>query len=301
MPFELIGSALAELAVQKVAKGAVNVIGNLLFDDRIAVKRITDPQDIDFQKALDTYDERIPEDVMLPRDVIFCLVKNAFETTKIKEVDKKPLSIWNSKLSSKSTLQEYFFVAKIKSNVCGLLWFQYYPERRLIFISYVVVSKKFKDRKGPIAAGLIQELGRLLKTELSECEAIVTEVEMASALSSEKMRKNNKARVRLFKQLGRQINIQIKIPQIEYKQPHLVFYDETPEKEMHLLYAWTNSTREHQELTRDEYIRFLRFVYLDVYADTPLDDPSSEIEFQNYLSIFFEKRKLGIPERIPVR
>lgn len=300
MPIEVIGSALAEVAVEKILKVTVGNVGKW-FDDRILVKRITSPQDIDFQKALDIYDERIPEEVMLPRDVIFCLVRNSCETTTIEKVDKNPLSIWSNKLSSKNNFQEYFFVAKIKYDVCGLLWFQYYPERRLIFISYVVVSKKFKDRKGPIAAGLIQELGRLLKTELKECEAIIAEVEMAEASSPEKVQKNNKARVRLFKQLGQQINIQIKTPQIEYRQPHMILYDELPEKELSLLYGWTNSNREHQELTRDEYIRFLRFIYLDVYADTPLDDSNSEMEFQNYLSNFFEERIHDIPERILVR
>jgi hypothetical protein len=247
------------------------------FKPCVKVTRVKNPAIEDFHVAMELYARRLPEDELCsPEDTVRWL-QEAQEGNK----------------NGTSNIEEFFLIANLhyekhKSEVCGLMYFTYYPTSNppLAFISYLVVDDQIPGAFNCRANGaMINEVKRLLKKELKRCAGFVAEVDDPK---SPKIKRNrdklieSKARIRLFRQVARSLHYDIiALDHVPYKQPDLAPPgNRAAEIPMLLLYI---PVAKEQKVDMDTIEGILGFVYNDIYGDSFLEDGRQDEGYEKYL------------------
>jgi transcriptional regulator with XRE-family HTH domain len=240
---------------------------------KIEVRRIEDPSDPDLPPALDLYCERIPDHLLREPDDIVRWLKEDLE----------------AKREGTATVEDYFLIAKMRGEVCGLLYSHYYLRRRMMII---IVSKE--GVPGTHHSAISRALLEYLLRELSETlEGVVAELE-----SEEK-----KSRMRLFRWWARINDVTIGEIKIDYLQPKLSLWDEDEQEEkLMLIYGRTRPPYLSIPgmIPRSEVANVLDLIYNDSYGEAFEDDPVRDAEYRRYLKQLYERIVATLPEEVQV-
>jgi hypothetical protein len=258
------------------------------------IKRIEDPEDPDFRDALALHDRAtswgtVPGNAWdAPEDIARWFKEVHLETK-----------------DGRSKLADYFLVAKVSGRVGALLYGQYYPDVRLMFISYMVVDRDFRDaRQAQFTAALVEYLATDLQGTLATCEGVVFELEYGSE-TDERQKSLCRARYRRFRGLAEAKNIVVREIVIPYMQPKLSLWEDGREEErLHLMYARIRpSTFSHgtRTIPRSEAEKVLRFVYKEIYGDHFDTIPDWDTEYRAYVNSLYERAVSGLPDEVPVK
>lgn len=245
----------------------------------IRVKKIETADDLDLSLALKLYNGNnrgIPENAKdSPENIVRWLQEVQEETEQ-----------------RCCRLKDYFLVAKVQERVYGLLYGHYYPERRLMFLSYIVTDENVPEaRGGDASAALTQYLSREWRKRLKDLEGIVFELdyERYSALK------------RLFLPLAQMQKVVVKEININYLQPMLSLWENGYQEERQvLMYGRTLPPHLSTTIPRDEVKKVLGFIYMDIYGDYFGYNPDEDAKYRQYLEALYERVVAGLPEEIKV-
>lgn len=252
----------------------------------IKVKRIQSTDDPDLLQALELYSRNIPNNERdNPENIVRWLQEIQIET-----------------MAGKCKLKDYFLITKVREKVCGLLYAQYYPHSRLMFISYMVVDRDIPEARWCAASNaLLRYLSHELHKTLKNCEGIVFELEYPKKEKKREQILTCRARIRHFCALARMQNIVVKKIKIDYRQPKLSLWENRySEEKQALMYGRTRPPHIATTIPRDEVVKVLSFFYNDIYGDHFEDDPIRNTKFRHYLKKLYETMIRDLPDDILV-
>jgi hypothetical protein len=198
-------------------------------------------------------------------------------------------------------LIDYLLVSTLNDQVCGVLYGQYYPLYKLMFVSYVVADEERAGaRDGRATQSLFKYLQAAQSDELAEMEGVVFEMEYPrSDGTGQSLR--NQSRSRLFEFYARQLGIAVRILDIPYRQPRLDLEDPSYEEERQLLaYGRTQPPPIVRSIPREEAENVLSFVYNAIYGDQFEGNPNQDQEYRQYLSRLCADVRDKLPAEVPV-
>lgn len=251
----------------------------------ILVRRIRAAGDPDLLPALALYTRGIPENERDNQDDIVRWLKEV-------EIESR---------EGPCKLKDYFLVAKAGSRVAGFLYSQYYPNSRLLFVSFMAVDPNIPEARRCLAStALLQYMSRELRSGLKSCEGLVFEIEYSRS-GHKKRDATCRARMRHFRALAGTRAIVVKEIGIDYKQPRLSLWEsDQREERQHLLYGRTRSPHLSATIPRNEAEKVLRFLYEEIYGDNFEDDPRKNTQYRQYLGNLCHRTLRDLPEMIPV-
>jgi hypothetical protein len=218
--------------------------------DRRAIKvhHIKDPQDKNLEPALRLCERMLPSnEVDSPSQVARWLAEVKQETAE-----------------GRCRLIDYLLVSTVDDQVCGVLYAQYYPLYKLMFVSYVVADEEIaRARDGRATQSLFKYLQAAQSNELAEMEGVVFEMEYPRSNGA-----GQSART-----------------QSPYRQPRLDLEDPSYEEERQLLaYGRTQPPPIVRSIPREEAENVLSFVYNAIYGDQFEGYPNQDREYRQYLT-----------------
>jgi hypothetical protein len=279
------------------AVGAAGAIPLLLglwswYSNRLHVKHITDPDDPDLIAVWELQTESFRPEIA---------------------DDLNEMRSWVAGSSGRNSLGDhhYTFVVlalKERQTICGYVYAQYYESRRIIFLSYLVLSRsKMKSvhaaQKGAVM--LLRILLRKCSRRGAEWQAVVTEVEEDPVHNNRsaraKMALFQNAAKKLSAEAGRSAVPVFKLP-LDYVQPALRPEDISatrarPNRQW-LLYAPRSdkglvTVDGKYFMTKTTTAHLLETLLMYCYADTFPDSP----EYQHYIKGEFDRYLGSLTER----
>ncbi len=246
--------------------------------DAIQIERITSvKQRATLMLALALYGKRLPENECDSEEEIIRWVKEIEAETK----------------AGNCSLKDYFLIAKIGDQVEGMLYAQYYPDRGLAFLSYLVIEESSEAHNLRASARLLDYLLTELRAE--KCTGIVFELEF-SKTGKLAHRRECRSRMRRFRWLSRLLGVIVKEVVIPYRQPKLSLWEQGRQEErQHLMYGRLDSPELNDAIRKPEARNILGFLYEDIYGDGFEYDANRDSRFRGYL-----RRQLkAVADRLP--
>lgn len=194
-------------------------------------------------------------------------------------------------------VENIFLIAKIRGEVIGFIWACYYPRRGWAIIPYYGIDKSIKEARLGVAVRLVRHLIKMLKKCRPSCRGAVFEVQKPNQTIDVGERKKRIARIRRFKEVGKELKLMIRELDFVYTRPRLSVGDDplAKEEELVLLMANVDGSRWADDLNRQRLAALLEFLYHDCYGDVyPVDDPRHEA-FHRYLRIRLDEISRTLP------
>jgi hypothetical protein len=251
----------------------------------VKVYRIKEPDDTRLESALKLCERMLPaNEVDSPANVARWLAEVKQETAE-----------------GRCRLIDYLLVSVLDGKVCGVLYGQYYPLYKLMFISYVVAdAEDAAARDGRATQSLFKYLRAARDDELAEMEGIVFEMEYPNPHTTEQNRRS-RSRSRLFEFYAQQLGITVRILDIPYRQPRLDLDDPSCKEEPQLLaYGRTALPAISRSVPREEVQNVISFVYKAIYGDQFEGDPNQDLEYRRYLDTLCQDLSDKLPAEVPV-
>lgn len=251
----------------------------------VKVYRIKEPDDPRLESALHLCERMLPaNEVDSPANVARWLAEIKRETAE-----------------GRCRLIDYLLVSVLDRKVCGVLYGQYYPLYKLMFISYVVADgEDAAARDGRATQSLFRYLRAARSDELAEMEGIVFEMEYPIPDATEQSRRS-RSRSRLFEFYAQQLGITVRILDIPYRQPRLDLEDPCCKEEPQLLaYGRTEPPAISRSVSREEVQNVISFVYKAIYGDQFEGDPNQDAEYRRYLDTLCSDLTDSLPAEVPV-
>lgn len=251
----------------------------------IKVHRVTDPDDVYLESAIILCEQKLlPNEVDSPANVARWLAEVKQETAE-----------------GRCRLLDYLLVSTLNEKVCAVLYAQYYPLYKLMFISYVVADDEVPEaRDGKATQSLLKYLRASQSHELAEMEGIVFEMAYPTGNPAEQNLRN-RSRCRLFEFYAQQLGIIVRVLDIPYRQPRLDLEDPSSKEERQLLaYGRTQPPPIDRSISHEEAGNVLSFVYKAIYGDQFEGDPRRDREYREYLDVLRRGVADAIPGEIPV-
>lgn len=200
-------------------------------------------------------------------------------------------------------VENMFFIAKIRGEVIGFIWSCYYPSRRSAIIPYYGIDKSVKEARLGVGIRLVRQLFNTLRKCTPACRTVVFEVQKPNLTVDVEERRKRVARIRRFKDVGKQLSILIRELDFTYTRPRLSVADDplAKEEELVLLMARADETPWGDRLNRKTLTDLLTFLYHDCYGDVySLDDPRHN-DFHEYLRKRLCTVLASLPEQIRLK
>jgi len=253
--------------------------------EMVKVQRIRRPDDDSLQPALALCERLLPQnEVDSPADVARWLAEIEQETAE-----------------GRCRLVDYLLVSKIDQQVCGVLYGHYYPQYKLMFLSYMVSDDTIpKARDGKATQSLMKYLLKARDHELSDMEGIVFEMAYPKSTLREKNLRC-RSRSRLFEFYAQQLDITVRVLNSPYQQPRLELGGKEYEEERQLLaYGRTCAPALSQSIPRSEAEHVLSFVYSGIYGDQFEGDPHQDRQYREYLDDMYRRVTQDLPLDVPL-
>jgi hypothetical protein len=254
------------------------------YKNRIHVRRISKPNDKDFNQLMHIYEQLLPaNERSSPEDIIRWL--NEYD---IKRKDPN------------HTLEEYWLVGKIEGIVVSFLFFQYYTDTKLLFLSYYGVDKNAQEKHHLATGAMLEYFQKRIRKQLSQCERIVYETECPASEDSRETKRRKKARIELFKAYAKNLGFTAYQIDIDFIAPRLDIEKDTFFDEEHLALSYIpfiTSPRLHS-IKKQEIIKILYFVYCQVYGDSYTEDEEKDKRYRAYVASVLEYYEATLPEEI---
>jgi hypothetical protein len=252
---------------------------------KVTVERISDASDPDVAIALSLFERRIPDEERdSPEDIVRWL----------REVQ-------NETREGICKLADFFLIGRVRDEVAGFAYLQFYPAFSLAYFSYLVVDDKIPEAKEcHVSTAMLERATDLILRSKSRCYGIVLEVDEPELLQGEPKRRAE-ARIRRFQLLSRQLRFPLKTLAIDYFQPRLSLAQETKEQQMRLMYAVPNPSIEPSRITKKEAARILSFLGDAIYGDHFEHQVELDQMYRNYLISWRENIISGIPDVVDLK
>ena len=136
-------------------------------------------------------------------------------------------------------LKDYFLVAVLGGRVLALLYFHYYPEAQLLFVSCLAADENNKEVvRRHVTDQLANSARQKLKKDEKHLDGLVAEVHDPRRAKSQRERRSAEARIKRFKTIAQRLRVSLRELDMPYTQPRASLADpaakETP---MLLLYG----------------------------------------------------------------
>jgi hypothetical protein len=263
--------------------------------ERLSVKRIRSSSDKHVEGLLELYEENFLQD----DDGSNYSLDEIAEFINAKPEAKRKVDVENITLA-----------ALLKDEVVGLTFCHHYPERRKAIVSYFAIKKesapKVRYEAAPI---LLAALKRWLLKEY-ECDILFFELQSSNATTSGrarpgrgKARRGNPARRYdskrdRFKQRARTAGFQVREFQFPYQCAKVSLSEGTRELPF-TLFAVGIQEKVPAQVSKQQMLDYLRFIYLDCYGDIYAEDDPRFEAHQEYLSELIRHYEKTLPETIP--
>lgn len=245
----------------------------------IQVRRVTDPYDDDLDEAFELYERRLPD----PN------VRDAST-----DIRRWLGELRDEKVAGTAKLEDYLLLARTRTEVCGFLYAQFYPESGFLFVSYLVASEKSATSRKETTHALGEYLKADLRDSLQRCRGVVFEL---AAPASPTEREGWLGRYYCFARMARQAGVTVKRLEFPYVQPRLSpfeadGYEEAPQ---YLFYGRVNAAPIEATVSRDEVVALLRVLYMEWYAQA---FEHAEKEYAEELEALFVQVARSVPPAV---
>lgn len=191
-----------------------------------------------------------------------------------------------------STYINRFALAKKDSELFGFIFATYYFKSKLSFISYLVINDEIKEaRKIDIQDRIVVELFEFQNKQFKQIQGVVAEVEYDNDSSNDRSNK----KVRDFKVLSKISGYKLwTLWDVPSKEPDPSPQTSSPnnERPIVLLYIRTKNNpkfNSDERPTKLEIENILKFVYLNVYYDSHIDDDKLCQKYRTYLDDLYKR------------
>jgi len=250
-------------------------------EPQVEISRVSDPEDDDLHEALILYKKRLPEHERDQDDDIIRWFQEIEAETK----------------NGICELKDYFLVARLGDRVCGLMYFHYYPETKLAFVSYLVTDGDNDTTQSRVTNRLAKRAGKLLKKEAKGLIGFVAETDDPRRAESSPKRLEARARIKLFRKIAQTQRAALMVLDMPYVQPRTSLEERDAQATpMVLIYARPGRINKLPFIPKADGERILRFVYNTVYAD---EFPDSDGRYREHLRGLLEKQLAQLPDQIP--
>jgi Calcineurin-like phosphoesterase len=245
----------------------------------LIVELVTDHRSPDILAALELYDNRIPEG-------------ERFEAMDIMR--------W---LRDRQA-ENYFFVAKHRSHVCGVALVHVRPSWPLAFIAYLVAEKKRTVDDRAVSSYLMEEVAKLFSVagECARCEAILLEVDDPRQAATERERQLRIARIRLFCVLAEREKFNLRALDFDYRQPLLrvpAAGENGQEIPMVLMVAERQRPDGGGSHPRQRVEGFLDFIYRWLYPAGFSEIDAQNEAYSRYLDELYSAQVASLADCVP--
>jgi hypothetical protein len=191
-----------------------------------------------------------------------------------------------------STYINRFAFAKKDSELFGFIFATYYLRAKLSFVSYLVINDKIKEaRTIDIQDRLVAQLFEFENKQFKQIQGVVAEVEYDNNTSNDRSNK----KIRDFKALSRTFGYKLwtlwDVPSKE-PDPSPATSSSANERQIVLLYIRTKNnpkSKSNEPPTKAEIENILKFVYLNVYYDSHIDDDNLCKKYRTYLDGLYKR------------
>jgi hypothetical protein len=252
--------------------------------DRVAVRRITSPDDDDVEGLIELYTELFPDEkTNYSGDFIVEMLDKDSEPTEARHVQAEDIVL----------------VARFKREVVGFLFCHFYPARRKAIVSYYGIDGHFLEARKSAAGHLLKKLKAILTSRSRQCEYLFFDVERPNPKLEIEENRKRKCRILLFKQSARHLREKAYEIHFDYQSPRITLGEKTHKTSLVLMFISLKAATV-SSLEREELIKFLEFVLLDCYGDIyRTDDPRFE-KYHEHLNQLLKKYQKDLPARILV-
>jgi len=280
---EIAIGAIAAVFGGIIATIAANYIWKK-YDDRITVKRITNPKDKDIKRLIELYVGLFPDESTnySGRDIIKIIEQQNHEP-ELKHVKA----------------DDIFLVAKCKGDVVGFLFCHYYKERNKAIISYYGIDKSSLQARIYGTDELIRTIQSYLISEENDCEYLFFDVEDPSSTRAKDEKRKRRARKAILRQTAIEIGLTAYELRFDYHTPKINLAEAVKEAKLSLMVIPLSGSMENS-LPRSTVCKFLDFIYLDCYGDFYEVTDSRYEDFKKHLLEKLDKIKKEIPENVIV-
>jgi hypothetical protein len=269
-----------QLGLSVVAPSSVLAWAYTRWSHRLRVRRITDPNDRDLERAFELYRRRIPAYGV--RDSTDDIIRWLRE---IREEHAR----------GDFTLIQYLLVAMKGRCVDGFFYADYYPRTGLLLVAYLAANDETVDGRERATRAIGRFLKRALRRSLRDCRGIVFELEQPTPDT----RDDWLARFRTFQRLARPFGITIKRLAVPYVQPRLSIWDDAyDELPQYLFYARTRPPPLGDTVPKQEVEKVLDTLYNVWYASSYEDEPERDTEYRAYLRRVFTRISSSLPAEV---
>lgn len=245
---------------------------------------VSQSNDKDFNQLLHIYEQLIPENERnSPEDIIRWLDEY--------NIKRKDLA---------HTLEEYWLIGKIEGRAVSCLYFQYYTDTKLVFISYYGVDKNAQEKHHLATGVMLEFFQKKIRKQLSQCEGIVYETECPAPEDSKETKRRKKARIELFNAYAKKLGFTAYQLDIDFIQPRLDVQKDSffNEEHMALSYIPFKTSSRVQSLKKQEVLKILYFVYCQAYGDSYMNDEEEDKQYRAYMASILEYYEATLPDEV---
>jgi hypothetical protein len=263
----------------------------LLFIIRILyfISRIMDL--IHYRKGVRISTKHSDKDLISFKNLYNRRILNNSTTLSPYETPAEDIIKW-AKEPDNSTYINRFPFAKKDSELFGFIFATYYFKSKLSFISYLVINDEIKEaRKIDSQDRVVAQLFGFQNKQFKQIQGVVAEVEYDNDSSNERSNK----KVRDFKALSRIFGYKLwALWGVPSKEPDPSPQTSSPnnERPIVLLYIRTKNNpkfNSNESPTKVEIENILKFVYLNVYYDSHIDDDKLCKKYRTYLDDLYKR------------
>lgn len=253
----------------------------------LTVHRVLDCTSQEIRRALEIYEDRIPD----------------FERFECVDIVRWLRQDQEARQRGQSWTRDYFVVAKIGERVCGFILLHCYPAAGLAFVAYLVAEKGVAHNDERISEELLREALRLFDTEesLKQCAGFLFEADDPIRCTDEE-RQHRLSRIRLFSILAELMGFSLRALDFDYFPPPLSLSASNGKVEgvpMLLIYARKASLNAVDGyLRRDEVAKLLEFIYKSLYPEGFSDVPAEELQYRQNLERLCAEQITRVPETV---
>jgi hypothetical protein len=200
--------------------------------------------------------------------------------------------------------ENYFFVAKQRSHVCGVALVRARPSWSLASITYLLAEKTGTADHRMVSSYLMEEVAKRfsLAGEFARCETVLVEVDDPRHAATERELQLRMARIRLFGILAEREKFSLRALDFDYRPPllcHPVVHEQGPGNPMLLMVVERQPAGEGGGLPRQRVEGFLDFIYSWFYPAGFSEIAARNDSYSRYLYKLYTAQIAGLADRVP--
>ena len=195
--------------------------------------------------------------------------------------------------------EDIVLAARYHGDVVGFVFCHFYPERKKAIVSYFGIDRQVVEARRSAAKKLLRKLAQILSDRQHACDFLFFDLLSPDSSASPAENAERKARPVLFKQSARALDLKAYRFHVQYECPRISLADGTHEHPL-ILMCVPLAARLERPVSKQDFLGFLRFIYLDCYGDLyPVNDERFTA-FHEYLRSKLTQYEKSLPDQIQV-